>query len=255
MGGRGGAETFSPCRAGTDCATPPLGSAPPVPFHTPTPMLTVRSFVVSPFAENTYVLSEGGEAALVDPGTATREERRRVEDYLEAEGLTVRHLLLTHGHLDHVFGCAHFARTLGGAAEHGGWQMHPADGPLLQNAAVQGEMYGVRVDPPPPAAHDLADGDTVAVGGAALRVLWVPGHSPGSVAFYSEADGLLVGGDVLFQGSVGRTDLWQGDLDTLLASIRDRVLTLPDDTTVHAGHGPATTVGAERRANPFLRDL
>ena len=217
--------------------------------------LTVRSFVVSPFAENTYVLSAGGEAALVDPGTATREERRLVEDYLEAEGLTVRHLLLTHGHLDHVFGCAHFARTLGGAAEHGGWQMHPADGPLLQNAAVQGETFGVRVDPPPPAAHDLADGDTLAVGGVALRVVHVPGHSPGSVAFYDEAGGQLVGGDVLFQGSIGRTDLWQGDLDTLLASIRDRVLTLPDDTAVHSGHGPATTVGAERRSNPFLRDL
>ena len=217
--------------------------------------LTVRSFVVSPFAENAYVLSSVGEAALVDPGTATRAERQEVEAYLAAEGLTVRHLLLTHGHLDHVFGCAHFARTLGGAAAHGGWQMHPADGLLLENAAVQGERYGVRVDPPPPAAHDLADGDTVTLGGVPLRVIHAPGHSPGSVAFYSEADGLLVGGDVLFQGSIGRTDLWQGDTDTLLASIRDRVLTLPDDTTVYSGHGPATTVGAERRTNPFLQDL
>ncbi|MDT0631134.1 MBL fold metallo-hydrolase [Rubrivirga sp. S365] len=217
--------------------------------------LTVRSFVVSPFAENTYVLSSGGEAALVDPGTATREERRQVEDYLEAEGLAVRHLLLTHGHIDHVFGAAHFARTLGGAAEHGGWQMHPADGPLLQNAPVQGERFGVRVDAPPPAAHDLADGDTLTVGDTTLRVLHVPGHSPGSVAFYDEAGGQLVGGDVLFQGSIGRTDLWQGSMDTLLASIRDRVLTLPDETVVYSGHGPATTVGAERRANPFLRDL
>ena len=217
--------------------------------------LTVRSFVVSPFAENTYVLSSGGEAALVDPGTSTRAERQTVEAYLAAEGLTVRHLLLTHGHLDHVFGCAHFASTLGGVAEHGGWQMHPADAPLLANAAVQGERYGVRVDPPPAAAHALADGDGIEVGGVALRVLHVPGHSPGSVAFYAEADGLLVGGDVLFQGSIGRTDLWEGSLDTLLASIRDRVLTLPDDTAVYAGHGPATTVGAERRSNPFLRDL
>ena len=214
--------------------------------------MTVRSFVVSPFAENTYVLSSEGEAALVDPGTATREERRLVEDSLAAEGLKVRHLLLTHGHLDHVFGCAHFAHTLGGAADHGGWQMHPADGPLLQNAAVQGEMYGVRVDPPPPAAHDLADGDTIHLSGATLRVLHVPGHSPGSVAFYSEADGVLVGGDVLFQGSIGRTDLWQGDFDTLIASIRERVLTLPDDTTVYSGHGPTTTVGRERRTNPYL---
>ncbi len=216
--------------------------------------LTVQAFVVSPFAENTYVLSSQGEAAIVDPGTASRAERQAVEAYVEAAGLTVRHLLLTHGHLDHVFGCAHFA-TLYPDAEHGGWQMHPADGPLLDHAVVQGEMYGVRVDPPPPAAHDLAAGDEVSLGDVTFRVLHLPGHSPGSVAFYSPADNMLVGGDVLFQGSIGRTDLWQGDLDTLLASIRDRVLTLPDDTVVLSGHGSRTTVGAERRANPFLQDL
>jgi glyoxylase-like metal-dependent hydrolase (beta-lactamase superfamily II) len=159
--------------------------------------LTVRSFVVSPFAENTYVLSDGAEAALVDPGTASREERRRVEAYVEEAGLTVRHLLLTHGHLDHVFGCAHFATRYPDAA-HGGWQLHPADGPLLQNAPIQAELFGVRVDPPPPAAHDLAEGDEVEIGSTVLRVLHVPGHSPGSVAFYDEAGGHLVGGDVLF---------------------------------------------------------
>ncbi len=217
--------------------------------------LTVRSFVVSPFAENTYVLSSGGEAALVDPGTASREERQRVEAAIDGGGLRVRHLLLTHGHIDHVFGCDHFAHRYGADADHGGWQMHPADGPLLQNAVVQGERFGVRVDPPPAPTRDLAEGDTVEVGDTTLRVLWVPGHSPGSVAFYDEAGGQLVGGDVLFQGSIGRTDLWQGSLDVLLASIRDKVLALPDETVVYSGHGPTTTVGAERRTNPFLQDL
>ena len=217
--------------------------------------LEIQSFVVSPFAENTYVVSSGGEAALVDPGTTSRAERQAVEAYVEAAGLTVRHLLLTHAHIDHVFGCAHFAARYGDGAEHGGWQLHPADAPLLENAAVQGELFGVRVDPPPPAAHDLAAGDVIPLGDTAFRVLHVPGHSPGSVAFYAEADGALIGGDVLFQGSIGRTDLWEGSLDVLLASIRDEVLTLPDDTVVYAGHGPTTTVGAERRANPFLQDL
>lgn len=217
--------------------------------------LSVQSFVVSPFAENTYVLSSEGEAAIVDPGTASRAERQAVEAYVEAAGLTVRHLLLTHAHIDHVFGCHHFAERYGADAEHGGWQLHPADAPLLDNAVVQGELFGVRVDPPPPPAHDLAAGDEILLGDATLRVRHVPGHSPGSVAFYSEADGLLIGGDVLFQGSIGRTDLWQGSLDVLLASIRDEVLTLPDDTVVYSGHGPRTTVGAERRSNPFLRDL
>ena len=216
--------------------------------------LSVQSLVVSPFVENTYILSDGGEVALVDPGTATREERLRVGAAADAVG-TVRHLLLTHGHIDHVFGCDHFAHRYGAEAEHGGWQLHPADGPLLEHAVVTGERYGVRVDAPPPAAYALAHGDEVRLGGSVLHVLHVPGHSPGSVAFYAEADGLLIGGDVLFQGSVGRTDLWQGSMDVLLASIRDQLLVLPDDTVVYSGHGPRTTIGAERQSNPFLQDL
>ena len=217
--------------------------------------MTIQTFVVSPFAENTYLLSDGGECALVDPGTASREERVRVGGAIEATGDRVRHLLLTHAHIDHVFGCDHFAHRYGADADFGGWQLHPADGPLLERAVVQGEMYGVRVDAPPPPARALADGDTVELGGTVLRVLHVPGHSPGSVAFYDEAGGVLIGGDVLFAGSIGRTDLWQGSLEVLLASIRDQILVLPDDTVVYAGHGPSTTVGAERRSNPFLRDL
>ena len=215
--------------------------------------LTVRSFVVSPFAENTYVVSSEGEAALVDPGTATPAERAAVEAYVEEAGLRVRHLLLTHGHLDHVFGAAHFADRYGAGADHGGWQIHPADEPLLANAVRQGQMYGVHVDAPPAPAAPLAAGDEIALGDATFEVRHVPGHSPGSVAFYSAADGLVIAGDALFAGSIGRTDLWQGDTDTLLASIRDQLLTLPDDTAVYSGHGPATTVGAERRTNPFLQ--
>ena len=132
--------------------------------------------------------------------------------------------------------------------------MHAADEPLLAAAVqAQGEMYGVRVDAPPAPAHRLEAGDEVAIGAHRFRVLHVPGHSPGSVAFYSEADGLLIGGDVLFRESVGRTDLWGGDTETLLASIRDRLLVLPDETRVVSGHGPATTIGHERAHNPFLR--
>ena len=216
-------------------------------------MLTVRSFVVSPFAENTYVLSSQGEAALIDPGTATAAERQAVEAYVEEAGLAVRHLLLTHGHLDHVFGCAHFQARYGDAAEHGGWRLHPADRPLLANAVTQATMYGVRIDAPPAPAAPLAAGDEIALGDTTLEVRHVPGHSPGSVAFYAPADGLVVAGDALFQDSIGRTDLWQGDTDTLLAAIRDQLLSLPDETAVYSGHGPATTVGAERRSNPFLQ--
>ena len=223
-------------------------------FPLPPMPLTVQTFVVSPFAENTLVVHDGTEAALVDPGTATREERAAVEAYVAAVGLRVRHLLLTHGHLDHVFGCAHFAGVYGRQADRGGWQMHEADEPLLAAAVAQGELYGVRVDTPPAPTHRLAAGDEVALGEHRFRVLHVPGHSPGSVAFYSAADGLVIGGDVLFRESVGRTDLWGGDTDLLLASIRRELFALPDETRVVPGHGPATTVGHERVHNPFLRE-
>jgi hydroxyacylglutathione hydrolase len=214
----------------------------------------VRAFVVSPFAENCYVVHAGTEAALVDPGTATAAEREAVLDYLDAAGLTVRHLLLTHAHLDHVLGCRFFADRFAVTAAHGGWQLHPADEQLLANARVQGELFGVRVEDPPPPAHRLAEGEEITLGSAHLRVLHTPGHSPGSVCFYDAAHGYVLAGDVLFQGSIGRTDLWEGSLPALLASIREKLLVLPDDTVVYPGHGPATTVGQERRTNPFLTE-
>ena len=214
--------------------------------------MTVRSFTVGPFPENTYVIHSAGEAAVVDPGTASGEERDRVHSYIERNGLRVRHLLLTHGHLDHILGCSQFAARYASGAEGGGWAMHPADLPLLQNARVQGEMFGIRVTEPPAPTRDLAHGDQIELGESTLEVRHAPGHSPGSVVFVDHASGQVIGGDVLFQGSIGRTDLWGGDTATLLASIREQLLTLPDETVVYSGHGPSTTVGAERRSNPFL---
>lgn len=214
--------------------------------------MTVQSFVVSPFAENCYVVHDGAEAALVDPGTATPAERQTVLDYVEAAGLRVRHLLLTHAHIDHIFGCAFFAERFGAGAEHGGWQLHRADLPLLEHAPVQAELFGVRIGPPPAPTHFLEEGEAIPLGKGAFTVLHTPGHAPGHVVFYNEADGFVLGGDVLFQGSIGRTDLWEGDYDTLLTSIRTRLLMLPDDTVVYPGHGPKTTIGHERRTNPFL---
>jgi glyoxylase-like metal-dependent hydrolase (beta-lactamase superfamily II) len=214
--------------------------------------MQVQSFTVSPFAENCYVVHDGTEAALVDPGTVTPAERQAVLDYVEAAGLRVRHLLLTHAHIDHIFGCAFFAERFGADAEHGGWQLHRADLPLLEHAPVQAELFGVRISMPPAPTHFLEEGERIALGSSVFTVLHTPGHAPGHVVFYDEANGLVLGGDVLFQGSIGRTDLWEGDYDTLLASIRAKLLTLPDDTVVYPGHGPKTTIGRERRTNPFL---
>ena len=214
--------------------------------------MTVQSFVVSPFAENCYVVHDDGEAALIDPGTSTQQERTVVLDYIEQNELRVRLLLLTHAHIDHILGCAFFAERFGSAADYGGWQLHEADLPLLKNAPVQGQLFGVRMSTPPEPTHFLKEGDEVELGGGSFSVLHAPGHSPGSVCFYNEADGFVIGGDVLFQGSIGRTDLWEGSYPVLIDSIKTKLMPLPDDTVVYPGHGPETTIGRERRTNPFL---
>lgn len=214
--------------------------------------MIVQCFTVSPFVENCYVVHDGGEAALVDPGTATAAERRLVLDYLDVHGLRVRHLLLTHAHIDHILGCAFFAERFGAEAEHGGWQLHPADFPLLEHVPMQAALFNVPVTPPPAPTHRLEAGETIPLGGGAFTVRHAPGHAPGHVLFVNEAGGFVLGGDVLFAGSIGRTDLWQGSYPVLLQSIREQLLTLPDETVVHPGHGPATTIGQERHTNPFL---
>ncbi|MEL6444277.1 MAG: MBL fold metallo-hydrolase [Bacteroidota bacterium] len=208
----------------------------------------VQSFTVAgPFAENCYVCHSRGEAVLIDPGCADTRERNLVLNYIAEHNLAVRHLLLTHAHLDHIVSCAFFAGHFGL-----GWQMHPDDAPLLRHAEQQAALFQFPIDPPPDPTGWLREGDTVTFGDATWQVLLAPGHSPGSICFYDEASGFVIAGDVLFSGSIGRTDLWQGDLPTLLRSIETKLMPLPDETVVYCGHGPATTIGRERRANPFL---
>lgn len=210
--------------------------------------MTVRAFTFNPFATNLYVCHDGRDAVLVDPASHTSEERNAVLDYLDAHELTVRHLLLTHAHLDHVFDLAFFAERLGLVP-----RLHPSDAPLLAGAVEQARAFGVAMTPPPP-TEPLGDGDVISFGAARWTVRTAPGHSPGSVLFVDEEARFVIGGDVLFAGSIGRTDLWRGSLPELLRSIHDRLLVLDDDVTVYPGHGPATTVGAERASNPFLTD-
>ncbi len=195
------------------------------------------------FQENCYLLAETGQAdaVIVDPG-------EEPESFLAAaarEGLRIREIWLTHGHLDHVVGVADVKAATGAPV-----LLHPADEPLYRNLPQQGLWFGLRLAPPPPIDRELAHGGTVAIGSTVFQVRHTPGHSPGSVSFVT--DGLVIGGDVLFQGSIGRTDLPGGSFDRLIQSIREELLVLPDDTVVYSGHGPATTVGAERRSNPFL---
>lgn len=196
------------------------------------------------FAENCYLVADpaGGEAAIIDPG----EETDRFLARLRREGWALRAIWLTHAHVDHVAGVAAMRAATGAPI----W-LHPADRALYDRAADQARVFGLAFDPPPPPDHAFEGGGSVALGGLRFAVLHTPGHSPGGVCLAGH--GVAFVGDLLFAGSVGRTDLPGGDGATLLASIRNTLYALPDETVVYAGHGPATTLGAEKRGNPFAR--
>ncbi|HNA31964.1 MAG TPA: MBL fold metallo-hydrolase [Flavobacteriales bacterium] len=210
--------------------------------------MRITRFTFNPFDENTWVLDNGREALLVDPGCSDADEQRELENWLATNRLTPIRLLLTHAHLDHVLGCAWMHRRFGLLPE-----LHRADLPLLELAERQGLMYGIPCEPPPAPTKFLAPGDTITLGNERLEVLFVPGHAPGHIAFWHPEQRFVISGDVLFQRSIGRTDLPGGDMDTLIASIRTELFPLGDDVKVHCGHGPDTTIGEERRLNPFLR--
>ena len=211
-------------------------------------VMRVHRFTFNPFQENTWVVHAGGEALVIDPGCSDADECRELETWLEEHELVPVRSILTHAHIDHVLGCAWMHTRYGLLPE-----MHRADLPLLKRAADQGRMFGVYCAPPPEPRAFLAAGDTIRFGGKDLHVLFVPGHAPGHIALWCPEDRFVISGDVLFQQSIGRTDLPGGDLDTLLHSIREELFPLGDDVVVHCGHGPDTTIGAEKRLNPFLR--
>lgn len=196
------------------------------------------------FAENCYIVAdrEAGEAVLVDPG----EEAELFLARLRSEQLTLTAMWLTHAHLDHVAGIGDVKAHLDVPI----W-LHPADRRLYDHAPDQARMLlGMTMPPPPAPDRIIVPGEPMRVGTCDFDVRFVPGHSPGSVAFICE--GVAIVGDVLFAGSVGRVDLPGGDGATLIASIRNELLTLPDETVVYPGHGPETTIGRERATNPFV---
>lgn len=179
---------------------------------------------------------------MVDPG----QEAAALLPQLATESWTLTAIWLTHAHIDHVAGVADVK-----AAVDVPILLHPADRPLYDNVEAQGMMFGLRLEQPPPPDGALAEGQTVSVGGCRFDVIHTPGHSPGSVSFIGH--GLAIAGDVLFAGSIGRTDIPGGDTRTLLDSIRKKLFALPNDTRVLSGHGPETTIGAEKRSNPFVK--
>jgi glyoxylase-like metal-dependent hydrolase (beta-lactamase superfamily II) len=195
------------------------------------------------FIENCYLVIDEAprQCAIVDPG----EDTGLILHRLEQAAVAPVAIWLTHAHLDHVLGVSQVRAATGAPVF-----LHPADRALYDRVPDQAAAFGLRADPLAPPDRSFAHGEGLRVGGLSFTVHHTPGHSPGSVSLVGE--GVVFGGDVLFQGSIGRTDLPGGHLETLLASIERELLVLPDSTIVYSGHGPATTIGAERRTNPFL---
>jgi glyoxylase-like metal-dependent hydrolase (beta-lactamase superfamily II) len=211
-------------------------------------MIHIKAFTFSPISENTYVLyNNDGKAVIIDPGCYFPAEQETLKNFLTDNNLTPVYLLNTHCHLDHVFGNK-WVHEIYGLALH----LHPNEEAMLALAPVSGERWGLPFQNYAGPLHFLNDGDTVLLGDTEIHVILAPGHSPGSICFYIPSQGDLMGGDVLFRGSIGRTDLPGGDTETLLTSIREKLWVLPDETVVYSGHGIKTTIGYEKRNNPFL---
>ena len=211
-------------------------------------MLQIKSFTFNPFAENTYVLyDEMGEAVIIDPGCYEKSEKAELFDFVKAEQLTPVKVLNTHCHIDHVLGNAFVINTYDIPL----W-FHKDEEPILRAVPSYASNYGFPMYQDSQASHYIKDGEVVKFGHTALQSILVPGHAPGHLVFYHEESKTCIGGDTLFQGSIGRTDLPGGHHETLLKAIKSRLFALPDDTTVYPGHGPATTIGEEKIYNPFV---
>ncbi len=211
-------------------------------------MLQVKSFVFSPIQENTYVVfNEFNQCIVIDPGCYFDGEKETLKNFIQQKSLTPLMLLNTHCHLDHVFGnkfvAENYQLTL---------QLHQKEKLVLSYAPTAGLMYNMPFDNYAGEFIELKEGDKILLGEDELEIVETPGHSPGSICFYCSKQGFLIGGDVLFKGSIGRTDLPMGDYETLIKSIKQKLFLLPDNVIVYSGHGEKTTIGKEKFFNPFV---
>jgi glyoxylase-like metal-dependent hydrolase (beta-lactamase superfamily II) len=210
-------------------------------------MLQVKKFTFNPFMENTYVLfDETGECVIIDPGCVEKDEESELVEFIESNKLIVKQLINTHCHIDHVLGNAFVKRKFNVPL-----LIHPIEEAMLRAVKSYASNYGFSQYQESTPDSFLNEGDQVVFGNQKLEILFVPGHSPGHIAFYDAATKIVIGGDVLFENSIGRTDLPGGDYDTLINSIHQKFFTLPDDVTVYCGHGSETSIGFEKRTNPF----
>lgn len=212
-------------------------------------MIQIKSFVCNPYQENTYLLyDEEGSCIIIDPGMYGPDEESLVASFIEENGLTPIHLLNTHCHIDHVLGNSFVCEVYNLRP-----QFHEGELPLLIEVQNYAPQMGLRYEPSPIGHTFLGESGEIELGKHRLQLIFAPGHSPAHLCFYNSEQSFLIGGDVLFHNSIGRTDLPGGNHEQLLQSIREHIYTLPDETVIYPGHGPTTTVGYERKNNPFVR--
>ena len=208
----------------------------------------IAAFCFNPFQENTYVIAHTNKDCwIIDPGCYTLQDQKILTAYIEKNGLKPVKLLNTHCHLDHIYGNKFISEEYN--LELG---IHEKELPILQRADLAARMFGAKIPDKCEPGYFIKEGDKMHLNDVHFDILFTPGHSPGSVCFSNKEELYAVVGDVLFQGSIGRTDLPGGDYDTLIKSIRTQLLVLDDATEIFNGHGPSTTIGAESRTNPFL---
>lgn len=211
-------------------------------------MTKVATFTFNAFQENTYILhDESKECVIFDPGCSNRQEMQQLAQFIEQNGLTPVRLINTHCHIDHILGNAFVAEKYALDLE-----IHQGELAVLQAAPQIAQMYQIAYTPSPMPKRFIAEGETIEFGNTQLRTVFTPGHSPASLSFICDKDQFVIAGDVLFKGSIGRTDLPGGDMNTLLRSIRTQLFPLEDATIVYPGHNEPTTIGVEKRTNPFL---
>jgi glyoxylase-like metal-dependent hydrolase (beta-lactamase superfamily II) len=211
-------------------------------------MLYLKSFCFNPFQQNTYLLYDNERTAfIIDPGNYTSSENTLLKNFIEEKQLKLTRLLLTHAHIDHILGNKFIFENYGLLPE-----AHEEEVFFIDRLTQTGAMYGVPCEPSPFPEKFVVPGDKISLGAYEFETIFTPGHSPGSISYYNKENKILISGDVLFQNSIGRTDLPKGDHQTLINSIKEKLFCLPDDVKVFSGHGLSTTIGHERENNPFL---
>lgn len=212
-------------------------------------MLTVSTFTFNPFQENTYILSnEHNQCWIIDPGMYGADEEKIIFNFIADKKLIPQQIINTHAHIDHILGIEAIQQKY--KIPFG---MHQLEEPVLANARGSAMLFGLKLGAAPIPDFFIKENEIIMLGADEIEVRLAPGHSPGSIAFYNAKGKYVIAGDVLFQGSVGRTDLPGGSHPVLMSSIKEQMYTLPDDTIVYSGHGPVTQIGVEKRTNPFVQ--